>query len=159
MQNNLGIIRTDSELQQGIKDIENLKEKNKNVKANGSSQFNPGWHEALAMRNLLITAEAVARAAHLRTESRGAHTRDDYTAEMIHILVNVGADIYIKDKNNFINVHLCITRTFSNLPHHWINPVGCSFKVKGGKVSNNTVFLSFSSSVEMCARLGIKETI
>jgi len=81
MQNNVGIIRTDSELQEGIKNIENLKEKNKNVKAHGSSQFNPGWHEALAMRNLLITAEAVARAAHLRTESRGAHTRDDFTTE------------------------------------------------------------------------------
>ena len=81
MQNNVGIIRTDSELQEGIKNIENLKEKNKNVKANGSSQFNPGWHEALAMRNLLITAEAVARAAHLRTESRGAHTRDDFRDE------------------------------------------------------------------------------
>ena len=63
------------------KNIERLKEKQKNVKANGSSQFNPGWHEALGMRNLLITAEAVARAAHLRTESRGAHTRDDYTTE------------------------------------------------------------------------------
>ena len=81
MQKNVGIIRTDSELQEGIQNIENLKEKNKNVKANGSSQFNPGWHEALAMRNLLITAEAVARAAHLRTESRGAHTRDDFTTE------------------------------------------------------------------------------
>ncbi len=72
---------TDSELQEGIQNIENLKEKNKNVKANGSSQFNPGWHEALAMRNLLITAEAVARAAHMREESRGAHTRDDFTTE------------------------------------------------------------------------------
>ena len=68
-------------MQEGIKNIETLKEKHKNVKANGSSQFNPGWHEALGMRNLLITAEAVAKAAHLRTESRGAHTRDDYTTE------------------------------------------------------------------------------
>ena len=81
MQTNVGIIRTDSELKEGIKNIEKLKEKNKNVKANGSSQFNPGWHEALAMRNLLITAEAVARSADLRTESRGAHTRDDFTTE------------------------------------------------------------------------------
>ena len=81
MQTNVGIIRTDSELQEGIQNIENLKEKNKNVKANGSSQFNPGWHEALAMRNLLITSEAVARAAHMREESRGAHTRDDFRDE------------------------------------------------------------------------------
>ena len=81
MQNNVGIIRTDSQLQEGIQNIETLKEKYKNVKANGSSQFNPGWHEALAMRNLLITAEAVARAAHMREESRGAHTRDDFAIE------------------------------------------------------------------------------
>jgi succinate dehydrogenase / fumarate reductase flavoprotein subunit len=81
MQKNVGIIRTDSELQVGINKIESLKKDYKKVKANGSSQFNPGWHEALAMRNLLITAEAVARAAHLRTESRGAHTRNDFATE------------------------------------------------------------------------------
>ena len=75
------IFSTKELLGEGIKNIERLKEKNKNVKANGSSLFNPGWHEALAMRNLLITAEAVARAAHLRTESRGAHTRDDFREE------------------------------------------------------------------------------
>ena len=51
------------------------------MKAKGTSQFNPGWHEALGMRNLLITAEAVARAAKLREESRGAHTRADFPGE------------------------------------------------------------------------------
>ena len=81
MQQNVGIIRTDIELQKGIETIEELKNKYTTVKANGSSQFNPGWHEALGMRNLLITAEAVARAAYLRTESRGAHTRDDFPNE------------------------------------------------------------------------------
>ena len=49
------------------------------------------------MRNLLITAEAVARAAHLRTESRGAHTRDDFTKEseewyQYNIISKKGAD-------------------------------------------------------------------
>jgi len=51
------------------------------VKAKGASQFNPGWHEALGLRNLLITSEAVARAALLREESRGAHTRADFPGE------------------------------------------------------------------------------
>ena len=53
----------------------------KKVKASGTSQFNPGWHEAIAMNNLLITAEAVAKAVYIREESRGAHTRDDFRDE------------------------------------------------------------------------------
>lgn len=81
MQMNVGIIRSKAELEAGIKKLEDLKQDYKTVKAKGASQFNPGWHEALGMRNLLITAEAVARAAHLREESRGAHTRADFPGE------------------------------------------------------------------------------
>ena len=51
------------------------------MKAPGTSQYNPGWHEALAMRSLLITSEAVTRAALMREESRGAHTRLDFPGE------------------------------------------------------------------------------
>ena len=51
------------------------------MKADGASQYNPGWHEALSVRNLLITSEAVARAALMRKESRGGHTRLDYEGE------------------------------------------------------------------------------
>jgi succinate dehydrogenase / fumarate reductase flavoprotein subunit len=81
MQINVGIIRTKEELEKGIDGIEKIKEEYATVKAKGASQFNPGWHEALGMRNLLITAEAVARAALLREESRGAHTRADFPGE------------------------------------------------------------------------------
>ena len=81
MQSNVGIIRNKKELDDGINNIENLKKDFETVKAPGSSQFNPGWHEALALRNLLISAEAVARAAKLREESRGAHTREDFPSE------------------------------------------------------------------------------
>ena len=114
MQNNVGIIRTDSELKIGINKIESLKEDYTQVKANGSSQFNPGWHEALAMRNLLITAEAVARSAHLRTESRGAHTRDDFANEseewyQYNIIIKKGEDgtmQVVKDKRKDPNSEL-----------------------------------------------------
>ncbi|MGB4837977.1 MAG: fumarate reductase/succinate dehydrogenase flavoprotein subunit [Saprospiraceae bacterium] len=82
MQVNVGIIRVKEELETGIERLEKLKEDYKTVKAKGSSQFNPGWHEALGLRNLLITAEAVARAAILREESRGAHTRSDFPDEL-----------------------------------------------------------------------------
>jgi succinate dehydrogenase / fumarate reductase flavoprotein subunit len=44
----------------------------------GHRQFNPGWHLALDLRNMLAMSECVARAALERTESRGGHTRDDY---------------------------------------------------------------------------------
>ncbi len=81
MQNNVGIIRTKDDLETGIEQLEKIKTSYKNVKAKGASQFNPGWHEALGLRNLLITSEAVARAALLREESRGAHTRADFPDE------------------------------------------------------------------------------
>ena len=81
MQVNVGIVRTKVELEKGIDGLEKLKEDYKNVKAKGASQFNPGWHEALGLRNLMITAEAVARAALIREESRGAHTRADFPSE------------------------------------------------------------------------------
>ncbi len=81
MQTKVGIIRTKEDLEAGIDQLERLKASYQNVKAKGASQFNPGWHEALGLRNLLITAEAVARAALLREESRGAHTRADFPGE------------------------------------------------------------------------------
>jgi succinate dehydrogenase flavoprotein subunit len=97
MQVNVGIIRTKDELEKGINQLEKIKEEYKTVKAKGTSQFNPGWHEALGMRNLLITAEAVARAAKLREESRGAHTRADFPGEQkewlkYNIISRKGAD-------------------------------------------------------------------
>lgn len=81
MQTNVGIIRLKDELQEGLDQLEKIRQRSINVKAKGASQFNPAWHEALALRNLLITAEAVGRAALLREESRGAHTRADFPEE------------------------------------------------------------------------------
>jgi len=67
------------------------------MKATGTSQYNPGWHEALSMRSLLISSEAVARSALIRQESRGAHTRIDYEGEReewvkYNIVCRKGAD-------------------------------------------------------------------
>tara|TARA_Y100000310_G_scaffold139466_2_gene138810 strand:- start:19511 stop:21361 length:1851 start_codon:yes stop_codon:yes gene_type:complete len=81
MQNNVGIVRSDELLGEGIQGLVDLWEEYANVKADGTSQFNPGWHEALSLRNLLVTSEAVARAARMREESRGAHTRLDFEGE------------------------------------------------------------------------------
>ena len=81
MQNNVGIVRTDELLSEGIKGILALWDNFNNVKADGASQFNPGWHQAISLRNLLVTSEAVARAARMREESRGAHSRIDFEGE------------------------------------------------------------------------------
>ena len=77
----VGIVRIKDELEQGIAAVEALQAEAATLKAPGASQYNPGWHEALAMRSLLITAEAVTRAALMREESRGAHTRLDHPGE------------------------------------------------------------------------------
>lgn len=77
----VGIVRNKDDLEKGIEDLQALYEKAKDVKAHGSSQYNPGWHEALDLKNLLITSEAVAKSALLREESRGGHTRTDFPNE------------------------------------------------------------------------------
>jgi succinate dehydrogenase / fumarate reductase flavoprotein subunit len=74
----VGIIRTSSELEDAITKIDGLKARAARVKAPGDRIFNPGWHLALDLRNLLLIAEAVAKAALIRQESRGGHTRDDF---------------------------------------------------------------------------------
>ena len=81
MQNNVGIVRTDELLSEGIDGLSKLWEKFNNVKADGACQFNPGWHQAISLRNLLVTSESVARSARMREESRGAHTRVDFEGE------------------------------------------------------------------------------
>ncbi len=78
MQQKVGIIRTESELKEAIEDIQKLRERAKTVQVGGNVQFNPGWHLALDLANMLDISEAVARAALERTESRGAHTREDH---------------------------------------------------------------------------------
>ena len=78
MQSLVGIIRQESELAEAIDKIAALKERAKNTGVEGNRQYNPGWHLAMDLRSLLTVSEAIARAAHTRRESRGAHTRDDY---------------------------------------------------------------------------------
>ena len=81
MQNNVGIVRREEELQNGLKKLDKIKSDIKKVFAHASAQYNPGWNEALDLNNLIITSEAVTRAAILREESRGAHTRLDFEGE------------------------------------------------------------------------------
>jgi succinate dehydrogenase / fumarate reductase flavoprotein subunit len=74
----VGIIRKEAEIQQALDAIEALKPRVAAVSVEGHRQFNPGWHLALDLVNMLQVSECVARAALIRQESRGGHTRDDY---------------------------------------------------------------------------------
>ncbi|MEV0294296.1 fumarate reductase/succinate dehydrogenase flavoprotein subunit [Nocardia sp. NPDC050710] len=76
----VGIIRKEHELEQAIERLAALRERFADVLVEGHRQFNPGWHLALDLRNMLLVSECVAQAALLRTESRGGHTRDDFPA-------------------------------------------------------------------------------
>ncbi len=81
MEMHTGIVREASELEEGIEELAGIKKVAAEVKVHPSSQYNAGWHEAIDLRNLLISAEATTRAALMREESRGAHTRLDYEGE------------------------------------------------------------------------------
>jgi succinate dehydrogenase / fumarate reductase flavoprotein subunit len=80
MQELVGIIRNADEMEQAIKEIQRLKERAHQLSVEGNRQYNPGWHLALDLRNMLEISECTARAALTRKESRGGHTRDDYPA-------------------------------------------------------------------------------
>ncbi|WP_329312982.1 fumarate reductase/succinate dehydrogenase flavoprotein subunit [Streptomyces sp. NBC_01262] len=74
----VGIIRRADEMQEALDRLATLRVRARRAGVEGHRQFNPGWHLSLDLRNMLLVSECVARAALLRTESRGGHTRDDY---------------------------------------------------------------------------------
>ncbi|WP_283135537.1 fumarate reductase/succinate dehydrogenase flavoprotein subunit [Rhizohabitans arisaemae] len=74
----VGIIRKAEEITEALEVIEKLKHRAANAGSPGTRIYNPGWHLALDLRNMLLVSECVAKAALLREESRGGHTRDDY---------------------------------------------------------------------------------
>ena len=78
MQNLVGIVRVQSELERALEELEVLRQRAANVGVPGNREYNPGWHTALDLRHLLIVSEAIARCALERRESRGGHFRDDY---------------------------------------------------------------------------------
>jgi succinate dehydrogenase / fumarate reductase flavoprotein subunit len=78
MQELVGIVRQENELREAVGVIGELRGQASKVGVRGNREYNPGWHTALDLHNLLIVSEAVARAALERKESRGAHCRIDY---------------------------------------------------------------------------------
>ncbi|MGB9378783.1 MAG: fumarate reductase/succinate dehydrogenase flavoprotein subunit [Mycobacteriales bacterium] len=74
----VGIIRTADEVEKALKKVGELKTRARHMTVEGNRQYNPGWHLSLDIFNMLRVSECIARAAILRQESRGGHTRDDY---------------------------------------------------------------------------------
>ncbi|MFD5794149.1 fumarate reductase/succinate dehydrogenase flavoprotein subunit [Streptomyces diastatochromogenes] len=74
----VGIIRREGEMEQALQKLAELRVRARRAGVEGHRQFNPGWHLALDLRNMLLVSECVARAALERSESRGGHTREDH---------------------------------------------------------------------------------
>ncbi|GGZ94772.1 fumarate reductase/succinate dehydrogenase flavoprotein subunit [Streptomyces echinoruber] len=76
----VGIIRREEEMREALRRLARLRVRARRAGVEGHRQFNPGWHLALDLRNMLLVSECVARSALERTESRGGHTREDHPA-------------------------------------------------------------------------------
>jgi succinate dehydrogenase / fumarate reductase flavoprotein subunit len=81
MQDNVGIVRREEEMAHALDGIAALKERATKVRVEGHREYNPGWHTAIDLANLLTVSEAITRAALDRKESRGGHFRDDYPSK------------------------------------------------------------------------------
>jgi succinate dehydrogenase / fumarate reductase flavoprotein subunit len=97
MQALVGIVRTESEMQEALERLVGYKERASRVGVSGHREYHAGWHTALDLRNLLTVAEAIARSAVERKESRGGHFREDYPDKVsefgsINVMVKQAGD-------------------------------------------------------------------
>ncbi|MFG2209881.1 fumarate reductase/succinate dehydrogenase flavoprotein subunit [Streptomyces sp. NPDC048638] len=76
----VGIIRREDEMAEALDRLAGLRARARRAGVEGHRQYNPGWHLAIDLRNMLLVSECVARSALEREESRGGHTRDDHPA-------------------------------------------------------------------------------
>jgi succinate dehydrogenase / fumarate reductase flavoprotein subunit len=99
MQDLVGIIRTEAELQEATEKLAELGERAKHVSASGGREFNPGWHLAIDLESMLAVANCTTLSAIERKESRGGHTRADYPTpdpelEKLNMVSRYGATGY-----------------------------------------------------------------
>jgi succinate dehydrogenase / fumarate reductase flavoprotein subunit len=78
MQDLVGIVRKEDEMVRALEGLEKLKGRLSRCHVQGHREFNPGWHTAIDLHNMLIVSEGITKAAIMRKESRGAQFRDDY---------------------------------------------------------------------------------
>jgi succinate dehydrogenase / fumarate reductase flavoprotein subunit len=97
MQDQVGIVRTEAEMARALGEIGRLEDAARRVGVSGNREYNPGWHTALDLSNLLTISEAVTRAAIERKESRGGHFREDYPEKdpawgKVNVVIHKGPD-------------------------------------------------------------------
>ena len=97
MQDLVGIVRQEDDMQKALVGLDALRTRAARVSVPGNREYNPGWHTALDLANLLTISEAITRSALERKESRGGHFRDDYPDKdpafaHFNIVVNRGAN-------------------------------------------------------------------
>ncbi|HJS47666.1 MAG TPA: FAD-binding protein, partial [Gemmatimonadales bacterium] len=97
MQEEVGIVRSEGEMRRALEAIAALRGRAARVAVEGHREYNPGWHAALDLPNLLLVSEAVARSALEREESRGGHFREDRPEKSaegagFNVVVRRGAD-------------------------------------------------------------------
>ena len=91
MQANVGIIRTGSEVEEAINQLEVFTERVQNIALKGGRQYNPGWNLATDLPSMLTVSKCTARGARDRKESRGGHTREDFPGTDAQLAqVNIG---------------------------------------------------------------------
>src|SRR5205807_1034802 len=74
----VGIVRREDEMLRALEELQRLSDRSRKARAAGNREYNPGWHTAMDLRNLMTVSEAITRAALLRKESRGGQFRDDF---------------------------------------------------------------------------------
>jgi succinate dehydrogenase / fumarate reductase flavoprotein subunit len=97
MQQNVGIVRDEGEMRSALDHLKTFWQRAARVGVTGNRDFNPGWHTALDLKNLLTVSEAITRAALERKESRGAQFREDYPEKderfsKVNTLIRKGED-------------------------------------------------------------------
>ncbi|MEW6143833.1 MAG: FAD-binding protein [Thermodesulfobacteriota bacterium] len=78
MSSYVGVFRTKEKLEDGLEELQVLKDRASQLRIEGSRMYNPGWHLCKDLKSMLIVSEAIAKSAHQREESRGAHSRVDF---------------------------------------------------------------------------------
>jgi len=103
MQKLVGIVRVEGELDEAIDKVKAFSERAGRAGCGGNRGYNPGWHTALELKHMITVAEAIARAAKERRESRGGHFREDFPEKSevfgkvnICIKKNVAGDMEVK---------------------------------------------------------------
>jgi succinate dehydrogenase / fumarate reductase flavoprotein subunit len=84
MQDLVGIVRNESDMQRALEGLGPLRDRAGRVGVGGHREYNPGWHAAIDLHNLLTVSEAITRTAIERRESRGGHFREDFPDKDAH---------------------------------------------------------------------------